>query len=78
MEKVHFDIETVLTENPEKKINVIITLKEDTNPDILQLKEYKILMDTIIQASASPVQIKSISKLEQIISVELDSEMEAF
>jgi len=75
MNKIETSLLQNMKTNPKKTIQVLINLKEGTDPKSLGLKEYKILMDEILAASLSAADIRKLSKNKFVVAIEPDEEM---
>jgi len=75
MNKIETSLLQNMKTNPKKTIQVLINIKEGTDPKSLGLKEYKFLMDEILAASLSAADIRKLSKNKFVVSIEPDEEM---
>ena len=75
MQKIHQLLEMEIKSHPENRVDVLITIKEGYNPESLKMETYKVLMDTIILATLDAKEIVELSKNQNVLSIEKDSEM---
>ncbi len=77
MAKIKSSLKAEITKKPNAKIKVLITVQEGIDPEKLNIKNKSVLMPGIISASLNKKEISSLSKSKNILSIEMDSEMEA-
>lgn len=75
MSKINLELRYEMKSKPNDEIKVIITLKTGISPKSLHLKNYTVLMENIFSAKLKPVAIEKLSADDNIVSIELDSEM---
>ncbi len=75
MDKINAQLENEINARPFDEFEVIITLKEGSNPDTIRLEDYKTISDTILAAKVKAANIKILAKNKNVSSIELDSEM---
>ena len=77
MQRIHPDLEKAITKEPQKKVDVLITLEDKVNPETLSIPHFRKLMDNIIAVQLKGEEILALSGNQKIQAIERDSEMEA-
>ncbi|NBB76630.1 MAG: hypothetical protein GVY02_04550 [Bacteroidetes bacterium] len=75
MEKITGDLKKACSREPKKQFDVVIVLKEESDPKQLPIKSYNRLMDNILSASMKGSEILELEKHDSIQSVEPDGEV---
>lgn len=76
MKKIHYQLEQEIKSHPEDHFNVLITTRSGSDPDNLELDDYKVLMNNIIVSKIDAKKITELSKRQDVLSIEKDTEME--
>ncbi len=75
MDKISFELQAEMKAKPSGKFDVIVTLIEGCNLESIHLKDYRILMDTILAAELTVKEITDLAKNKNVISIEIDAQM---
>ncbi len=76
MKKIHYQLEQEIKSHPDDRFNVLITTRSGFDPDDLELDNYKVLMSNIIVSKIDAKKITELSKNQDVLSIEKDTEME--
>lgn|GEM_PF-1419805 len=75
MSKIHPVLAKEMRAHPNRRIDVLVTLKEGEDPASLHLNFYKVLMDNVLSSTLDVEEIVELSKDDQVVSIEKDAEI---
>lgn len=75
MSKIRPSLYQAFQREPGKQFSTLIVINSDCDPATLHLVQPRRLMDSVITAKISERDIRRLADLEEVISIELDSEV---
>lgn len=77
MQRINPELEKAIAKDPQKKVDVLITLEDEVKPETLPIAHFRKLMDNIIAVQLKGEEILALSDNQKIQAIERDAEMEA-
>lgn len=75
MRKIHPILAKAMRTHPNRKIDVLVIVKEGERAAALPLNSYTVLTDNILSSTLDVEEIMALSKDDQVLSIEKDIEI---